>query len=119
MKSGKSFIEFIKTEGGRRLLLIALCALILLAVAPNLGGSEKGQVSEEERLAELCSMTDGVGECRVMISSDGDGRVVAVALLCEGAESAAVRGRLTSLICSLYGIGSHRVAILKLGGSGE
>ena len=68
----------------------------------------------DERVAEICSMTEGVGDCRVMITYTDSGDVFGVAILCEGAESAQVRDRLTSLICSVFGIGSHRVEILKI-----
>ena len=77
------------------------------------GGEEK-TAGEEERVAEMCSLIEGVGECRVMMTYGGEGEVYAVLVLCEGAESARVRGDLTSLICSLYGIGSHRVEIFLL-----
>ena len=60
---------------------------------------------------------EGVGECRVMMTyypDSNEERVYAVLVLCEGAESPDVRERITSLCCSLYGIGSHRVEIQKL-----
>ena len=49
-----------------------------------------------------------------MITYSGDGEVYAVAVLCDGAESALVRERLTSLVCSLFGVGANRVEILKI-----
>jgi hypothetical protein len=79
--------------------------------------SEGSAVGDEERTAELCSGVSGVGECRVAITYrqiEGESRVYAVAVLCQGAESASVRRDLTDLICSLYGIGANRVSILPL-----
>ncbi|MBO7197060.1 MAG: hypothetical protein J6V80_07065, partial [Clostridia bacterium] len=67
--------------------------------------------------AQMCSLIEGVGECRVMITYDPDSReerVYAVLVLCEGADSASVRERITSSLSSVYGIGSHRIEIQKL-----
>ncbi len=61
----------------------------------------------------MCSMIDGVGECRVMINY-GDNEVTAVLILCEGAESVKVRRDLTEAVCSFYGIGANRVEIFSL-----
>lgn len=97
-------------------ILLAVGVLLIL-----LGGiSSTDKVAEvagiEERAAEMCSLMDGVGECRVMMTFDpeDDSRVYAVFVLCDGAESVSVRERITSLFCSLYGIGAHRVEIQKL-----
>ena len=64
----------------------------------------------------MCSLIDGVGECRVMITyyPDDESRVYAVLVLCDGAESVYVREKITSTLCSLYGIGAHRVKICRL-----
>ena len=73
-------------------------------------------VGEEERAAEMCSLIDGVGECLVMMTykDKSSEEVYAVLVLCEGGESAVVREKITSVFCSLYGIGAHRVEIQRL-----
>jgi hypothetical protein len=67
----------------------------------------------------MCSLIEGVGECRVMMTyrPDDEG-VYAVLVLCDGGESVSVREKITSLFCSLYGIGSHRVEIQRLSSNG-
>jgi hypothetical protein len=104
---------------GRAALLVGVAAISLMLLGSVGENNKKETKSEESRLEEICSLTEGTGECRVMISYGGDGQVEAVAVLCDGAESARVRERLTSLVCSLYGIGSHRVEILKISRDGE
>ena len=99
------------------MLLLPILALSLLLIGGT--GQSTGQRAEEakdleEETAELCSSVLGVGECRVMITYDEDDAVFAVAILCQGAEDIRVQRDLTSLICSLYGIGAHRVEILSL-----
>lgn len=96
---------------------IILLALLLLLLGSGINAGEKKAEGREERAEEMCSLMEGVGECRVMMTYYPDSdeeRVYAVLVLCEGAESLSVRERITSLFCSLYGIGSHKVEIQKL-----
>ena len=72
------------------------------------------EIGLETKVSQMCSSTDGVGNSRVMITYKEDGEVYAVAVLCEGADSIAVREKITGLVCSLFGIGAHRVSILKI-----
>ena len=119
LKSDSSLREFLSGDGR----LVKLGGLIFLGMLLILLGGRGGETIEipsqtsEERVAEMCSLMDGVGECRVMMTyypdSDGE-RVYAVLVLCDGADSALVRERITSLFTSLYGIGSHRVEIGRL-----
>lgn len=109
--SDKSFFEFIGKGGKTPLLIIILLALALLLL-PTLGQGDSAD-DLEGRTAELCSSVSGVGECRVMITYRGE-EVYAIAVVCEGADSTAVRGDITELLTSIYGIGANRVEILPL-----
>ena len=104
---------------------IALVGAILLLLASGVGGG--GASCEEDELTrqvrEFCEAIDGVGECRVMISyksegggyfSDGEARVMAVAVACRGASSVKVRESLTDLLTTLFDIGANRVTIFRL-----
>ena len=97
----------------RALVILMLGFLLLMLGNLNLGVREEG--GEEEKISEICAMTDGVGECRAMVTYTSDGNAVyAVTVLCRGADSAEIRERITDMICSLYGIGAHRVTVMKL-----
>lgn len=94
------------------LLLLGLLLILLSGV-----GTEKKveTVTEEDRVAKMCAMIEGVGECRVMMTYKSDeNEVYAVLVLCDGGDSVTVREKITSLFCSLYGIGSNRVEIQRL-----
>ena len=121
LKLGQGFREFLSAEGRAvRLfgLIVLGLGLILLGGITSRSGEKNAPTEQtaEERVAEICSLMDGVGECRVMMTytSEGDA-VFAVLVLCEGAESVAVRERITSTVTSLYGIGANRVEIQLLG----
>lgn len=119
LKSDSPFSHFLSSD--KRLLLVGIAlflgAMLIFFGSNSPSGSDENQSTSESSIAELCEMTEGVGECRVHITYreiDGEQSVYAVAIICEGAESVAVRQRLTSLVCSLYGIGANRVEILKM-----
>ncbi len=111
---------------GKKMLFFAAAAVLTLAliIIPRLNTNDSADSFEnetEKRIAELCSSVEGVGKCRVMVTfekTDGkneEARVYSVAVLCEGADNITVRARLVGLISSLYGIGSNRVSVVKLG----
>lgn len=118
LKSGKGIREFIMSGNtALKVGAVLLLGLLLILMGSLDAESEDTDTSLEERAAEMCSLMEGVGDCRVMMTyrqGEAEEGVYAVLILCEGAESPAVRERLTSLFCSLYGIGAHRVEIQKL-----
>ena len=117
MKSNldNKFLDFVSSRGITAKVGVILALGLILILLGSLGNKTQNTVSEESRAAEMCSMIDGVGECRVMMTyREGSEEVYAVLVLCEGGESVAVRDRIISMFCSLYGIGSHRVEIQKL-----
>ena len=104
MKSDKGFFEFIRRAITPKIALaIGAGMLLLLLAGQPLLQTESSDFEDE--LAELCSSVGGVGRCRVMTTYGTDG---------DGAESDKVRSDLSRLISSLYGIGYHRISILKI-----
>ena len=93
--------------------LFLVLGLVLIFLSGISGEKAVEQQGREEKAAEMCSLIEGVGECRVMMTyKDSDEReVYAVLVICEGGESARVREKITSMFCALYGIGAHRVEI--------
>lgn len=117
LKSVGEIREFLFGERNRIWLVgLMLLGLILILIGNEQTGEKIAVTQTEEmRATEMCAMMDGVGDCRVMMTYRPDSdEVYAVLVLCDGAESVAVRERITSLFTSLYGIGSHRVEIEKL-----
>ena len=108
-------MDFVRGGGLKYALPILLVGVLLLIACASFDGEDMAEAMDEEtRIAEMCAMTDGVGECRVMLTFDTDGRVTAVAVLCEGADRAEVRRSITDMLTSLYGIGSNRISVLKI-----
>ena len=138
LKSESGFFEFLRKRNGIwKAAIVLVVGILLLSFG---GGSDKESVAEaggleaygralEERVSELCSSLDGVGAARVMITfSSGEQtiyegtravgtkppEVMAVTVLCEGAGSGAVVARLTEMLSSVFGIGTHRIKIMKI-----
>ena len=119
MKSGsdKSVIDYLRSGGATKPIIILAIGLLLLIVGGFMSKSDTSAQKVENETAKLCSMVEGVGECEVMLTYrevDGEKIVYSVAIICQGAESAEVRRDLTKLVSSLYGVGAHRISILKL-----
>ncbi len=118
-RSDKIFSDFLKKGiPWLKIAMIAIGAILVMAsFAPKEAASE---ASEEDRIAELCSRIDGVGDVRVMITyteknnyfSSTEREVSAVAVVCEGADDIVVVSKIKKLISSMYGIGTNRISVI-------
>ena len=117
LKSDKGFLEYLRANGKTGVvLLIGILSLMLIFLSSAEGERTEKVTTEEERCEKACSMSEGVGECRVMMTfrDEKAEQPYAVLVLCQNADSPKVREKITSLFTSLYGIGSHRVEIQEL-----
>ena len=129
------FAGFFKGKKKIALIIILVSLGLMLVALSSLGSSEaedSSGLSEykeelEKRLEKLCSEVDGVGRCTVMVTfSRGEENtykgsrlveskppeVLGVTVVCDGGESAAVKARLSQMLCALFDIGANRVAVL-------
>ena len=87
--------------------LLILVLGVMLMLLPT--GSAKSEEAEgNERIQQMLSSVEGVGEAQVIISDNG------VVVVCRGAENAAVRLDIIRAISAYTGFGSDRITILKL-----
>lgn len=99
----------------KRLLPVVIFGVILILLSGLVREGSATEPTLEEELVSVCSSVEGVGECRVIVSYGENGETVeAVAVICEGADNAAVRARIISLMESLFGIRSGRISVLKI-----
>ncbi|MCD8343584.1 MAG: hypothetical protein LUC19_04260, partial [Oscillospiraceae bacterium] len=59
-------------------------------------------------LAEFLDNTEGVGSAQVLLSSEG------AVVVCDGADSAAVRYAVTGAVGAYTGLGSDKITIIKM-----
>lgn len=97
-----------KLAAYRYVLLVAAAGLLLLlwpsGSAETADETERG---EEVRIAALLSRIEGVGDARVLLSDSG------AVVVCEGADSAAVRLTVTQAVKCYTGLGADEVKIFK------
>lgn len=87
--------------------LLILVLGVILMLLPT--GSAKSEEAEgNERIQQMLSSVEGVGEAQVIISDNG------VVVVCRGAENAALRLDIIRAISAYTGFGSDRITILKL-----
>lgn len=87
--------------------LLILALGIILMLLPS-GGAKSEEAEGDERIQQMLSSVEGVGEAQVIISENG------VVVVCRGAENAAVRLDIIRAISAYTGFGSDRITILKL-----
>ena len=87
-------------------LLILVLGVILMLL--HTGSAKSEEAEGDERIQQMLSSVEGVGEAQVIISDNG------VVVVCRGAENAAVRLDIIRAISAYTGFGSDRITILKL-----
>lgn len=91
---------------GLKLPLLILAVGLLLLLWP--GQSKTAEPGPDGELEALLSRVEGVGEAQALVSEHG------VLIVCEGADSAAVKLDILRAVASYTGFGSDKVTILKL-----
>ncbi len=110
---GRDFSEFIKGMKKPAVIIPALLSAVLLLFGAIFEGGGEEAALPADSLTSLCQQIDGVGRCETLVNRDEDGNVLAVAVVCDGAESISVKEKLYKLISSLYGVGYNRISVLK------
>lgn len=85
--------------------VIVLAVGIMLMTLPTGGAKDSGA---EKQFREILCSTEGVGRAEVLVSEKG------VVIVCDGADSAAVRLDILRCVESYTGFGSGNVTILKM-----
>lgn len=123
-------------ERWKYLLLLAAAGLLMLSFpvrektdVPAAAFAEAETPELETQMEQILSQVEGAGRVRVMltqrnggvttyqsamVSSVGAPDYRGAVIVCEGAQSADVRLSLVRAVCSLTGLGSDRVTVLKM-----
>lgn len=113
----KSIIETIR--GARFIELLLLIVVISALALVALGGGERGSTDKtdmESRLERLLERIDGVGDVDVMISTDGEGRPLGVAVVADKRLDVRARLEIQSAIQALMDIELQRIRVIGRGG---
>lgn len=88
------------------LLILALGVALMLF--PGGSSATKEAMDENTLLQQVLSVSEGVGEARVIVSENG------VVVVCHGAEDAKIRLNIIKAISAYTGFGSDKITILKM-----
>lgn len=88
--------------------LLMLAVGLLLMLLPSSSGKSAPEPDESCELSALLESAAGVGAARVLLSEHG------VIVVCEGADSAAVKMDIIRAVGSYTGFGSDKITILRL-----
>ena len=88
--------------------LLALLLGLAFMLLPARGAEERREEGEGTVLELVLSRTEGVGRIRVIVSEKG------AVIVCDGAESAAVRLDILHAVTSYTGLGSDKITVLKM-----
>ncbi len=138
----KGLLSFVKEKKGIAIAFIFMLLGVILIFSSSLfdadenkdaanteKSAEEYRLYLEEELEGFCEQIEGVGRCRVFltieinktdsyksyyVSETSPPAVLGITVLCEGADSDAVKKNLTQMLAALFGIGSNRISVLKL-----
>jgi len=126
-------ISFLKEKGNKYIVFILVGLLILVLCIPT--GTGKKQLTSEEsevttgdleaQLERVLSAMEGVGEVKVMITTEEDTKdvfgtkssgtkVCGVVVVAQGAGSATVDARISEVVKALFSIDVHKISIVKM-----
>lgn len=114
MGSGVTMEGLLKGIGKYKYLLLVLAVGLVLILLPTKRGAvgyertESLATEREARLEEVLSGVEGVGRAAVLFSDEG------VVVVCDGADSAAVRLDVVNAVSAYTGYGSGAIRVLKM-----
>lgn len=106
-KDRKDIIKMAVTAAVALALLIAVYAAFFSSSA-----SSAEYTDEEEKLCMILSEIEGVGKVSVVINSEGED--VGVVVVCQGADSIAVRSKIISAVKVATGAAGDGILIYKM-----
>ncbi len=111
-----------KTLAKNKYVLMVLALALVLMLLPS--GKTNGLASagqgaelqssgiavdtESARIGEFLSQIDGVGEAKVLLSSEG------AVIVCQGADISSVRLCVTNAVSAYAGLGSDKIRVIKM-----
>lgn len=110
-------LGFIGKNAPVLLVLLLGCALMLLPGSCRADGEAAEQQAlfedDEQRLSAVLSRVEGVGEAAVLLRCGEEEEYLGAVVVCQGAESAQVRLRVTKTVAAFTGLGNDRIIVMK------
>ena len=102
------------------ILLLVGILLVVIAIPTKSGTEEKGVVDSkewstsemEQRLENILSQMQGIGEVHAMITYKQDNQVEGVVVVAEGGEQGVTVQKITEVVRALFDVDSHKIKVI-------
>ena len=102
------------------ILLLVGILLVVIAIPTKSGTEEKGVVDSknwstsetEQRLENILSQMQGIGEVHVMITYKQENEVEGVVVVAEGGEQGVIVQKITEGVRALFDVDSHKIKVI-------
>lgn len=102
------------------ILLLVGILLVVIAIPTKSGTEEKGVVDSkewstsetEQRLENILSQMQGIGEVHVMITYRQENEVEGVVVVAEGGEQGVTVQKITEVVRALFDVDSHKIKVI-------
>lgn len=102
------------------ILLLVGILLVVIAIPTKSGSEEKGVVDSkdwstsetEQRLENILSQMQGIGEVHVMITYRQENEVEGVVVVAEGGEQGVIVQKITEVVRALFDVDSHKIKVI-------
>ena len=102
------------------ILLLVGILLVVIAIPTKSGTEEKGVVDSkewstsetEQRLENILSQMQGIGEVHVMITYKQENEVEGVVVVAEGGEQGVIVQKITEVVRALFDVDSHKIKVI-------
>ena len=117
----KSKLTSLQRSGKLKFLLIIFIAGIVLLVLAgkdakkdtSFQSSLNTETSLELKIRTLCESVDGVSSVNVAVSTNGDGEIIGIGIVCRGGGEPKIQRELLSLVSAACGVGSNKIFITE------
>lgn len=113
--------KLLENKKNQWLILLLVGILLVVIAIPTKSGSEEKSVVDsknwstsetEQRLENILSQMQGIGEVHVMITYRQENEVEGVVVVAEGGEQGVIVQKITEVVRALFDVDSHKIKVI-------
>ena len=113
--------KLLKNKKNQWLILLLVGILLVVIAIPTKSGTKEKSVGDlkewstsetEQRLENILSQMQGIGEVHVMITYRQENEVEGVVVVAEGGEQGVTVQKITEVVRALFNVDSHKIKVI-------
>ena len=113
--------KLLENKKNQWLILLLVGILLVVIAIPTKSGTEEKSVGDlkewstsetEQRLENILSQMQGIGEVHVMITYRQENQVEGVVVVAEGGEQGVIVQKITEVVRALFDVDSHKIKVI-------